>query len=90
MANSEDLYAALVGGPKTYMGFNANQIKLDPITSKNYIVDPFGNPYNYYCPLRPATGLVWSNQASFDLWSYGPNGLDDEGTNDDISNWKQN
>jgi general secretion pathway protein G len=84
--NSTNLYSALAG---KYFTFKPNQTGVDPISGNKYVIDPFGHPYNYYCPPAPATGLVWSNQASFDLWSYGPNGINDEGTNDDITNWQQ-
>jgi hypothetical protein len=65
------------------MSFKPNQL-----ASKNnirYIVDPFGTPYNYFC--QPGS-LQQTNTASFDLWSYGPNGINDEGANDDITNWQ--
>ncbi len=87
MFNSGSLYTALAGGPKFYLTFRADQIRTNKPWATRYIVDPFGNPYNYYHPLPPAIGLVWSNQATFDLWSYGPDGLND--TADDIVNWRQ-
>ncbi len=83
--NSIDLYSAL---SSKYFAFKPNQTRVDPVSRNTYVIDPFGNPYNYYCPQNPPPGTVWSNQASFDLWSYGPNGINDEGTNDDITNWK--
>jgi general secretion pathway protein G len=83
--NSIALYAALTS-PKPYMTFKPNQIRFDRATTKPYLIDPFGNPYNYYC--NPGA-LDQTNTASFDLWSYGPNGINDEGTNDDITNWQQ-
>jgi prepilin-type N-terminal cleavage/methylation domain-containing protein len=85
--NSGSLYTALAGGPKFYLNFRADQIRTNKLLVTRYIVDPFGNPYNYYHPPPPATGLVWSNQATFDLWSYGPDGIND--TADDIVNWRQ-
>ena len=44
--------------------------------------DPWGNPYSYRCP-----GEI--NEDGFDLWSWGPDGKDDEGDedSDDIKNW---
>ena len=88
-ANSYILYTALAGGPgnpKTYFTFKPSQIQ--PVTSditKTNIVDPFGHLYSYYCtqPLQNDQ----TNTATFDLWSYGPSG-----TNNDpnmITNWKQ-
>jgi general secretion pathway protein G len=82
--NSTNLYNALSG---KYFTFKPNQIAVDTASGKTYVIDPFGHPYNYYCNAGAANQ---TNTASFDLWSYGPNGIDDEGTNDDIANWKQN
>lgn len=83
-ANSPVLYAALTN--KAYMTLKPNQIMTKG--SVSYIVDPFGSPYSYYCPQHPQPDQT--NSVSFDLWSYGPNNKNDEGTNDDIANWKQN
>jgi len=80
--NSTNLYSALSG---KYFTFNANETRVEPTSGKTYVVDPFGAPYNYYC--NPGA-VNQTNTASFDLWSYGPNGFDDEGTNDDIANWQ--
>ncbi len=85
-SNSAVLYAALAGGPKRYYNFKADQLRTNTTLSAIYIVDPFGNPYNYYQTNDPT--LV-TNVAAFDLWSYGPNGRNDEGTNDDITNWRR-
>ncbi|MGD0059345.1 MAG: type II secretion system protein GspG [Verrucomicrobiia bacterium] len=87
-SNSAVLYAALALGPKRYFDFKAYQLRpvvLNGITTTN-VIDPFGNPYNYYQTNDPT--LV-TNVAAFDLWSYGPNGRNDEGTNDDITNWRR-
>ncbi len=79
--NSASLCSALAG---KYFTFKPNQLAVAGVST--YVVDPFGAPYNYYCnPGAPDQ----TNTASFDLWSYGPNGINDEGTNDDISNWQQ-
>ena len=43
------------------------------------LVDPWGNPYVYYCPGKHSTN-------SYDLLSVGPDGK--EGTDDDIVSWK--
>lgn len=82
--NCTNLYAALAGGSKKYFNFKADQLRAVSATATN-IIDPFGRPYNYY---RWSTG-TWTNQATFDLWSYGPNGVNDEGSIDDIVNWKR-
>jgi len=101
--NSILLYNALVAGPKTYMSFKPTEMRADPLnptvvipvtcpansTSLTYtnvmIVDPFGRPYNYYNPC--STGGA-TNQVSFDLWSYGPGGVN--GAVDNVTNWKSN
>lgn len=85
--NSPVLYTALASGPgypKTYMTFKLNQISVPSVNVTN-IVDPFGVRYNYYCT-QPVQGDQ-TNSVSFDLWSYGPDNLND--TADDITNWKQ-
>jgi general secretion pathway protein G len=87
-SNSAVLYNALAGGPKIYFNFKPYQLRpvvLNGITTTN-VIDPFGSPYNYYQTNNP---ILVTNVATFDLWSYGPNGRNDEGTNDDITNWQQ-
>jgi general secretion pathway protein G len=79
--NSATLYTKLTT-PKTYMTFKANQ--LVTVGGVTYIVDPFGGPYNYYNSPGSADQM---NQATFDLWSYGPSGTN--GAPDMITNWKQ-
>lgn len=55
-----------------------------PNWSKRYImndpVDPWKKDYKYLCPGE-------HNKDSFDIWSMGPDGQD--GTEDDIVNWKK-
>jgi len=88
-SNSAVLYTALAGGQKKYFTFTSKQLGTGTLSSggtATIVVDPFGSPYNYYQTNSPT--LV-TNVATFDLWSYGPNGINDEGTNDDITNWKQ-
>jgi prepilin-type N-terminal cleavage/methylation domain-containing protein len=94
-SNSAVLYMALAGGSKIYYNFRADQLRTNTTISAIYIVDPFGSPYNYYQtnntgPPSAANPNGVNNLATFDLWSYGPNGVNDEGTNDDITNWRQN
>ena len=88
IANSASLYAALTT-PKVYMTFKPNQIQKDPVSGIYYIADPFGSPYNYYC--KPGA-VDQVNQATFDLWSYGPAGTNEPPNSivNDITNWKQN
>jgi len=44
--------------------------------------DPWGNPYEYKCPGQ-------FNEENYDLWSRGPDGVDDRGRegSDDVTNW---
>jgi len=74
--SSVNIYNAVAGGPKKYMTFRANQL------GGNTIVDPFGKEYMYQSP-----GI--NNPATFDLWSFGANRNNDNGANDDITNWQQ-
>jgi len=87
-SNSAVLFTALAGGPKVYFNFKSNELRavsLNGVTVTN-VIDPFGSPYNYYQTNNP---ILVTNVATFDLWSYGPNGRNDEGTNDDITNWRR-
>ena len=87
-SNSAVLYNALAGGPKVYFNFKPYQLRpvqVAGVTTTN-VIDPFGNPYNYYQTNNPS---MVTNVATFDLWSYGPNGTNDEGANDDITNWRR-
>jgi general secretion pathway protein G len=43
--------------------------------------DPWGQEYKYRFPSQ-------KSKKSFDLWSIGPNGIDDNGGGDDVGNWK--
>jgi len=93
-SNSAVLYTALATGPKVYYTFRPDQIRLVPSTTFTNVIDPFGNPYNYYnYPTNLAVSAdplhFANNTSTFDLWSYGPNGRNDEGTNDDITNWRR-
>ena len=91
-SNSAVLYTALAGGPKVYMTFKPYSIRVNPSTTITNVIDPFGNPYNYYqtnVPFSVGSQYFANNVATFDLWSYGPNGYNDEGTNDDITNWRR-
>lgn len=44
-------------------------------------LDRWGQPFRYRFPGENVPGL-------FDLWSAGPNGEDQDGTKDDLANWK--
>ena len=91
-SNSAVLYTALAGGSKIYYHFKADQLRTNTTLAAIYIIDPFGSPYNYYqtnIPFSVGSQYFANNVATFDLWSYGPDGRDDEGTNDDITNWRR-
>lgn len=47
-------------------------------TSGPVLIDPWGNPYIYVNPGR-------SNAEGFDLYSAGPNGIDEDGAGDDVT-----
>ena len=53
-----------------------------PYLDNDVIRDPWGNPFEYRSP-----GEI--HEDGYDLWSRGPDGLDDEGKedSDDIKNW---
>ena len=82
--NSGSLVTFLIGGPKEYYSFKVGETQT--VSGVVCFIDPFGRPYNYYCTVPPPAGDQ-KNQPTFDLWSYGPDGLDN--TADDITNWKQ-
>ncbi len=48
------------------------------------LVDPWGRPYVY---VSVNGGSPKHRSNSYDLYSLGPNGTDDDGTQDDIVNW---
>ena len=48
------------------------------------LADPWGAPYEY---LSVNGGSPKHRERSFDLYSLGPNGVDDGGADDDIVNW---
>ncbi|MDP3704159.1 MAG: type II secretion system protein GspG [Candidatus Omnitrophota bacterium] len=48
------------------------------------LLDAWGKPYVY---VSVNGGSPEHRERSFDLYSFGPNGVDDSGTGDDIYNW---
>jgi general secretion pathway protein G len=64
------------GGP--YMEFKQEELK------EGRLVDPWGKPYVY---VSVNGGSPTHRERSFDLYSFGPNGTDDGGAEDDIYNW---
>lgn len=81
--NCTNLYNVLAGGQKKYMTFKVAQLRQVSATATN-ILDAFGKPYNYY--RNPSSPSTQTNQVTYDLWSYGPDGQDSTG--DDITNWQ--
>ena len=61
-----------------YMDFKQDELK------DGQFIDPWGNPYIY---VSANGGSPTHRNRSYDLYSYGPNGKDDDGTGDDIINW---
>lgn len=84
--NSWMLLTQLTGGSKKYLTFARNE--LDFSGGVTNIVDPWSNPYVYYRPISNVSYSVWGtngnpslcavggqvNTATFDLFSYGPDG----------------
>lgn len=81
---NEALVAALQDDPEDidwdgpYMEFKQDEL------NGAQLVDPWGNPYDY---LSVNGGAPKHRERSYDLWSLGPNGVDDGGAGDDIVNW---
>ena len=59
------------------------EFKQDELTNGE-LVDPWGHPYVY---VSVNGGAPDHRERSFDLHSFGPNGVDDQGTGDDLVNW---
>ncbi len=78
--DTEEGLAALFQRPEEVDNPNYKGPYLDGTIEE--LVDPWGNPYEYRSP-----GEV--NEDSYDLWSWGPDGINDEGKegSDDIKNW---
>ena len=81
---NENLVKALQDDPGNvdwngpYVEFKREELK------DGQLIDPWGNSYVY----TSANGGSPEHRAhSFDLSSFGPNGVDDHGTGDDIYNW---
>lgn len=99
ITNGSLLYLQLVS-PKSYCNFKAAQLMIftnntsiifgtgtQSFTAFGCIIDPWGHPYNYYRTYPVQTDQV--NQTTFDLWSCGPNGVNENGGGDDLSNWRR-
>lgn len=95
-----NLYTELVNGTAfaganpwhgPYMEFKDSDLN-NPVTP-TYVKDPYGYAYNYAIMNKaPAPPVIWGNINSYNLWSKGPDGLDnsidgDNNYGDDIYNW---
>ena len=76
LAMSEDPDDPSWQGP--YMDFKQDELQ------DSQLIDPWGKPYVY---VSVNGGSPNHRARSFDLYSLGPNGADDDGTGDDIVNW---
>ncbi len=78
------MIAALQDDPGTpdwsgpYMEFKQDELK------DGELMDPWGHPYVY---VSVNGGAPQHRERSFDLYSLGPNGVDDQGMGDDLVNW---
>lgn len=61
-----------------YMDFKENELE------QEQLIDSWGTPYVY---VSVNGGSPKHRERSFDLYSFGPNTADDNGTGDDIVNW---
>ncbi len=81
---NEQLVSALQDDPGDidwegpYMEFKQDELK------EGALLDPWGTPYVYE---SINGGAPKHRTRSFDLYAFGPNGIDDDGTGDDIINW---
>lgn len=60
----------------------SNQSSGPYVRDDNALIDPWQRPYRYRGP-----GKAAHNKKTYDLWSAGPDGMDD--TLDDLTNWQQ-
>ncbi len=83
-SGNASLVQALQDDPKNvdwqgpYMEFKQDDLK------DGQLLDSWGNPYVY---VSVNGGAPKHREHSFDLYSFGPNGQDDQGTGDDLVNW---
>ncbi|MCG3147567.1 MAG: hypothetical protein PCFJNLEI_01007 [Verrucomicrobiae bacterium] len=80
----QSFYLGTYGGPG---GTNVNLTDVLGTPNGKIFVDNFRNPYAYYRPATPATDR--KNPATFDLWSFGPDGKSVSAADllDDLTNW---
>ena len=81
---NEAMVTALQDDPKNadwngpYMEFKHDDLK------DKQLLDPWGHPYAY---VSVSGGSPKHREHSFDLYSVGPNGTDEDGAGDDLVNW---
>jgi len=73
--------AANWSGP--YMNFQTNEV------TGGTFVDPWGNPYVYKSGSDHGIGANYSDSGYMDIHSFGPDGLDNNGSGDDVANWRR-
>ncbi len=64
-----------------------NQKYIGLINGKDVILDGFGRPLRYRFDATTGMGRKNNFPGGFDLWSVGPDGIDNKGDGDDITNW---
>ncbi len=74
-----DNTASVAGWNGPYMRFDSDDL------NGNAFKDPWGNAYNYKCPGDNHNPPDHSDY--FDIWSNGPDGINNSGGGDDINNW---
>lgn len=79
-----NLYLALTSNSKNGPYIEKSKWNID---GANRILDPWGKPYVYYNNVDGSTWAHARNVDSFDLYSYGPDGINNNGNGDDIGNW---
>ena len=68
-----------------YFEFAKNQLN-----DKGEVLDPWGHPFVYINNTDKSAPKGWTphRKNSFDLYSFGPDGKDDQGKGDDVHNWE--
>lgn len=86
VSNADALYRGVTGIGCTGMPVYFAGIKRGKggNVQNDVFIDPYGAPYNY----RPGSDAGAINKASFDLWSNGPDGVNNNGSADDIAGWR--
>ena len=83
-SGNDRLVSALSTDPGTPDWFGPYMEFKDDELNGGALIDPWGKPYVY---VSVNGGSPTHRTTSYDLYSLGPNGLDEEGAGDDIVNW---